>query len=96
MKIKYDTCLEPDLDMNATEEINAKKLLMLFLDEHAPLDRTFEMEDELKTFYAALDKMEGDEYMKSVKSSVEAFPWMVCRCVYEFIAQCPHIHITID
>lgn len=99
MKLKEDgdSLMSTDkLLIRDTKELTAKRLLTLFMAEYSPLEEIMERSEEVKAINTIYKMMNKCGIKLDLIDKAQSLPWIVCHCFYEFLAESPHIHVTID
>lgn len=98
MKLDYDSVITPnnDLAIADTKEIDAKKLLAMFLESYSILDDCIGKSKTVKAFYKAVRTLYDDASNQKIRCILDSVPAAICHSFLKFLAECPHIHVTID
>lgn len=98
MKCKTDSMLLPDNPsaIRNTEELSAKKLLVYFLETFDTMDELFNRTKAMQALEKLLDEKEKSEAHKEACCMLYDLTAEICSCFCRFLAESPHVHVTID
>lgn len=88
--------LRQNLNISDTDELNAQKLLALFLDEIGFLDYLVSEHSIIKELFEQAENLPDPNKSRTLSDAICDLCASVCTCFLDFLAVCPHVHITID
>ena len=98
MKLDYNGSVPPYIgfSITKTEDLNANRLLALFLGECDILNILFSETESVKLFSAMVQDFAETKSNFKLCDYLTNFLGTLCDCFLEFLATCSHIHVLID
>lgn len=98
MKLKYDLAQHPSgiTAVKDTNEITAKRLFAMFMHSYAVADEIMAKHKNLLHLYDVADGKRKKQARDCLRDAVTDLSVAVCDAFIEFLAFCPHVHITLN
>lgn len=92
----FDFPTNEKIAISDTKELNARKLLALFLDAYDPFGYLLEEHFIIKELLHKANSVRNKTKRRVMSDAVSELIASICTGFMEFLAECPHIHIVID